>query len=211
VLATANGSNNVTIGHAAGGGTGTNNTLVGAYSGDSSTTGSYNTFIGASAGYLATSGNYNTIIGPINGMSPNTLSGVVAIGADSSGNNATASANNDFVLGTSNHNVKIPGTLTVNGNLIPYAQAAGTHTGPASLGPSTGSTMTVVGIFPAGRFSVTPKATITAWSTGFAYAIINPTSTLNADIRYYNPTGSTPTGITGTWIAIQMTPTSASG
>lgn len=61
-------------------------------------------------------GNNNTLIGYGISLSPN-LNGVVVIGRDSGGTAATATANNEFVLGTSNHKVLIPGTASVAGNL----------------------------------------------------------------------------------------------
>jgi microcystin-dependent protein len=53
--------------------------------------------------------------------------GALAIGTDSSGNGAQATASNDFVLGTASHKVKVPGTLTVTGVTTVPTPTTGTN------------------------------------------------------------------------------------
>ena len=112
------------------------------------TTGGGNTTLGTSAGRAFTTGSYNTAIGNAAGYSGTTatLSGTVTIGADSGGAAAQATADNQFVLGTANHNVLIPGTLKVSGYVgfygtTPVAKptgvavdAAGIHAALVTLG-----------------------------------------------------------------------------
>lgn len=73
-----------------------------------------NVAIGDSAG-AQINGSYNTYINTDGGgvyISGGT--GIVAIGRDSANNKASAVASNDFVLGTSNHNYRLPGTVITN-------------------------------------------------------------------------------------------------
>ena len=97
------GSSNVGIGWSAGSNltTGNGNVALGGSAGRAFTTGSYNTAIGNQAGYLGTTA---------------ALSGTVIIGADSSGVSAQATADNQFVLGTSLHNVLVAGSLELTGS-----------------------------------------------------------------------------------------------
>ena len=73
-----------------------------------------NSYITGSSVSLAISGSvYNSSYAlAINGSS--TGNGSVAIGTDSGGQLANAQVDNQFMLGTSNHNVDIPGTLEVD-------------------------------------------------------------------------------------------------
>jgi hypothetical protein len=60
---------------------------------------------------------YSTALnGYVNGGG-GSANGAVAIGQDSNGIQAEANSDNQFILGTSNHNVDIPGSLEVAGNL----------------------------------------------------------------------------------------------
>jgi len=94
--------------------TGIYNVAVGRAAQYSLTTGNYNTALGWSAGRAFTTGNYNTSIGMGSGHTgtPGTLNGTVTIGVDSTGAAAQATVDNQFVLGTSNHTVTVPGKLT---------------------------------------------------------------------------------------------------
>jgi hypothetical protein len=112
-------------------GTGEFNTAVGASSlqgTTGSTTGSYNTGIGFGACSSITSGQNNTALGAYSNSGTTTASNTTAIGAyancnnytesTSIGYNATNTANNQIMLGTSAETVVIPGTsLTVNGKI----------------------------------------------------------------------------------------------
>lgn len=90
-------NSNVAVGNAA---------LVSLVSGQS------NVAIGTSAGNnLVSSSSYNTVINSNGAASASTLNGIVAIGRDSSGSAATASADNQFVLGTSSHKYQMPGKV----------------------------------------------------------------------------------------------------
>lgn len=84
------------------------NTAVGKFSLKLLTSGSNNTAVGSLSGQSLTTGSYNTLI---NGNTGASSSGAVAIGTDSSGTQAVASANNDYVLGTNNHRYKLPGIV----------------------------------------------------------------------------------------------------
>jgi hypothetical protein len=87
------------------------NTAMGMYALQTLTTGVDNVAIGYSAGSgTLTSGSYNTIINSSANLTSG-LSGIVIIGKNSSGGNSTATQTNDFVLGTSAHNYKFPGTI----------------------------------------------------------------------------------------------------
>jgi hypothetical protein len=112
------GNNNIGIGYAAINGlTGTgsdaqSNVGIGNGALGSVTLGSDNIGIGYTAGYnLNSSSSYNTVINSLGAASSSTLSGIVAIGKDSSGSGAVASANNQFVLGTANHKYHLPGVV----------------------------------------------------------------------------------------------------
>lgn len=96
------GSWNSGLGHAAllAGTTGSGNTGAGDYAGGAVTTGSYNTFLGHRAGYTGQTAS---------------ASGTVAIGTDSVGNGAVATADNEFVLGLATHNVRVAGSFNMQG------------------------------------------------------------------------------------------------
>lgn len=102
------GASNVGIGFRVGfaNTTGSNNSFVGNYSGSSNTIGSQNTFVGANSGLNNTVGNNNILIG-FNSASGN-FSGSVVIGM-----NALATADNQFVVGSSGVNAGAVTTETV--------------------------------------------------------------------------------------------------
>ena len=79
--------------------TGSGNTLIGRITALNLSTGSNNVFIGNGSGNTVTTGSNNTAIG---GGGPNaaTLAGTIAIGRDSSGTTASATANDMAVIGT---------------------------------------------------------------------------------------------------------------
>lgn len=130
--------------HAGGQSTGQYNTALGGYSLWSNTssqentaagygalyyaTGQKNTGVGGRVGYGITTGSYNTFLGFQAGHSDHgqtNVDGSVAIGCSSTGVGAVATASNEFVLGTSSHAVKVPGTLTTTGLLLTTASATG--------------------------------------------------------------------------------------
>jgi hypothetical protein len=79
------------------------------------TAGNNNTGIGPSAGTALQKGVYNTFVNTAGGLGNSLIvSGTVAIGKDNAGTNAVVTANNDFVLGTSLHNYKLPGTIVTD-------------------------------------------------------------------------------------------------
>jgi hypothetical protein len=112
-------------------GTGEFNTTVGTSSLQGtagSTTGSYNTGIGFAACQSISSGQYNTALGTYSNLGTTTANNTTAIGSNANcnnytestsiGYNATNTANNQIMLGTSAETVVIPGTsLTVNGKI----------------------------------------------------------------------------------------------
>jgi hypothetical protein len=73
-------------------------------------------------GYLYQTTNSTAINGQVN----NSAGGAVAIGMDTTGNTANATNNNDFILGTSNHNVQVPGTLAVDSSVTLPTSVPGT-------------------------------------------------------------------------------------
>jgi lysophospholipase L1-like esterase len=116
--------------------TGSNNTLYGALCAASLTSGTLNAIFGGAGGTGLTTGSKNTAIGQgtvlgatnsfqtaIGYGTSATLPGSVAIGVDHTGAAATAAAQDDFILGTGLHNVKIPGTLSVAG--VPITPGGG--------------------------------------------------------------------------------------
>jgi len=94
------------------------NTSVGYAAHFSLTTGFYNTALGSSAGRAFTTGYCNLALGRNTGYTgtTGTISGAVCIGTDSSGTGAQATANNQIVLGTANHNTLIAGSLEMTGS-----------------------------------------------------------------------------------------------
>jgi hypothetical protein len=92
----------------------------------------YATALGA---FAVASGQYSTALG---GSAKATASGSVAIGIDANGNGVTATGTNQFVLGTSNHNVQVPGTFAVSGSLTVSGTAVMTS-GSAVGGDLTGT------------------------------------------------------------------------
>lgn len=109
------------------------------------------TSIGAQA---AANGMYATAIGSSTQAS---AAGAVAIGRDSSGTGAAASGPNDFVLGTLNHRVIIPGTLRLPAATTTRA-AMNIAAGVAPANPADGDVwMTAAGMFyRAGGVTVGP-------------------------------------------------------
>jgi hypothetical protein len=111
---------------------GSNSASIGPYSGISCTSGNDNVFIGNYSGASIVTSSSSVYIGNNAGSGMNgTVNNCVFIGVGSTvspitgtktnivciGDSATATSDNDFILGSSSHNVKIPGTLTVTGNL----------------------------------------------------------------------------------------------
>ena len=118
----SNGNNNLFVGIGAGpSATGSNNTIVGENTGNSTTTGTDNVFVGFRAGFINTTGSMNTVVGTNANLSVNNLTFATAVGA-----NSIATANDTIVIGktsgTYNGNMRpadsvvIPGTLSVAGD-----------------------------------------------------------------------------------------------
>ena len=96
---------------------GDNNVAIGAQALYNNSDASCNTSIGTFSGYYNTSGNYNTFLGFDADVSNNgtTASGIYS-NSTALGYNAIIDASNQIVLGTSNENVKIPGSYVgING------------------------------------------------------------------------------------------------
>ncbi len=132
------GRNNVAVGYVAlqAATSGTSNVAVGDESLFAVTDGIGNVSLGHTAGRAFTTGTYNTAVGygtGYTGATTATISGSVCIGTNSSGTAAQATADNQFVLGTSSHDVQVPGTLKVTGNVGFY------NTAPAAKPTVTGS------------------------------------------------------------------------
>jgi hypothetical protein len=109
-----NGNYNIGIGHEAG---------------FNSASGSNNTYLGYQAGQRLT-GNNNTVIGSTVGTSVSSLyafNGIVAIGVDNANNGALVTGDNQFVLGTSNHNLVAEGKLVIGST--DYTTTTFTNTG----------------------------------------------------------------------------------
>ncbi|MEO8436699.1 MAG: tail fiber domain-containing protein, partial [Pyrinomonadaceae bacterium] len=101
------GSDNTFVGYVAGdNSTGSDNTFVGSDAGGSNTSGYYNTFVGRNAGDANTTGDNNTIIGRNADVASGALTFATAVGAG-----AVVDRSNAIVLGRSNDDVIIPGTL----------------------------------------------------------------------------------------------------
>lgn len=92
---------------------------------------------------------------------------------------------------------------------IPFAIAAGTVTLPASTGAVAAADVT----FPAGRFSVAPRVTISVTTTsGELFGSQSSTTATGCTVRAYRATGGTfAAGVVVHWHAVQMTSTAASG
>lgn len=87
--------------------TGQLNTGLGGFAGDAITSGASNTMVGANTDGAATA-SYQTAIGA--GVTTG-AAGAVAIGTDSGGVGASTSTANEIMLGTTNHTVRVPGTV----------------------------------------------------------------------------------------------------
>jgi hypothetical protein len=89
-------SGNLTLGLAAGGGTGANNTFVGVNSGAANTTGAGNVFLGYRAGFANTEGNGNAFVGVGSGESNTTGTANSFFGSVTGFFNTTGSQNSIF-------------------------------------------------------------------------------------------------------------------
>jgi hypothetical protein len=98
--------------------TGNYNNSIGNGSLNSVTTGTYNNAVGSNAGRAFTTGSYNLALGAAAGFTGTTatLSGTVCIGTNSSGTGAQATADNQIVLGVSQHSTLIAGSLEMTGS-----------------------------------------------------------------------------------------------
>jgi len=120
------GSNNVAIGANASASSIflQDNTAIGSNALQLNSAGSRNVAVGSAAGQY-NSGNNNTFINATGTAFGATLTGVVAIGMDSTVVSATATADNQFVLGTSNHLYRFPGVVQTSLVLGPTGTATG--------------------------------------------------------------------------------------
>ncbi len=122
------GTGNTAVGGGAFAGTagGNNNCAFGQEALGSTSSGSSNTAIGFQALENLTTGSDNTALGLGAGSTVTTLNGTVSIGTDNLGNAAQPAADNDFVLGTGLHNVKVPGVFfpqqAATGSAPPYVK-----------------------------------------------------------------------------------------
>jgi len=102
------------------------NTAVGFKAGFNNTAGYQNVYLGSQAGFNYISfSSYNTAINSSGPSSTSNLSGTVAIGTDASGNQARPTADNQFVLGSSNHKYRLPGIVETALVLAPTSTSAG--------------------------------------------------------------------------------------
>lgn len=117
------------------------NTFIGGYSGygatgpgtNKVTTGTGNTFVGYDTAPTSSSQiSYATAIG--HGVHVG-ASGAVAIGVDHTGAAATTTTQDQFMLGTANHAVLIPGTLTVGSSLLTFPSTSDTVLGALGAEP----------------------------------------------------------------------------
>jgi len=92
------------------------NTAVGSNALGAMTNPDNNTAVGYQAGIGVVTGSNNTFLGTNTTVSTSALTGVVAIGMDSSSTAALAHNNNDFVLGTSNHIIQMLNNTTGAGS-----------------------------------------------------------------------------------------------
>jgi len=115
---------------------GLSNVLVGSYAGDHMVEVDQNTCVGDSAGAFVEDGDNNTFIGACVGgwgtTQATTVSGSVAIGIDSAGTPAQTNADNEFVLGTPLHTVRVKGYLQLDRSQTTVGAA-----GAASALPAT--------------------------------------------------------------------------
>jgi len=185
---------------------GTYNTAAGYSSLYGNTNGIGNTGVGARSGFYNNTGNYNTFLGWQAGYSnmsatSGSLSGMVLIGTDSGGNGATATTNNQFVLGTSSHTYYLPGAsayLGVANNPIytkstaPYQPQTFYYTGVVAVYTSSSRFYNDTG----GTRSITSvRASVGTAPTGSAMLI---------DVRK-NGTSASNTIFTGSSISIPAT------
>lgn len=203
--------------------TGLSATGLGANAGRNNTS-SYSTFVGAGAGYnpggssskASTTGQGQTVVGALAGQGSSTArnyitcigqgtqadgSGAVAIGVDNAGGAASATAQNDFVLGTANHTVRIPGKFALGTAFSVGTTAKASLNVPAGVAPTTpvdGDVWTTTtGVF-ARVNGVTQRlspivATGTATLVGGTVTVTDAAITANSVIRVTNRTiGGTP-------------------
>jgi hypothetical protein len=109
-----------------------NNTAIGANTMGNLTTGVRNTALGSLAGKTTTTGAYNVSIGYNIGPVSATSSGVVLIGNDSGATAAVNTADNQIVLGTSNHTTIIPGAASITGTTTLGTTNTGSFTATAA-------------------------------------------------------------------------------
>ena len=98
--------------------TSSNNTAIGYNSLPNLSTGLRNTALGSNSGKVTTTGSYNLSLGYNVSLPSGSTSGVVLIGNDSGGGVATATLDNQIVLGTANHTTIIPGAASIGGNRV---------------------------------------------------------------------------------------------
>ncbi len=104
---------------------GIDNTAVGTASGSNVTSGHHNTLIGYHAGQSGSDSNYVTTLGAFALALAN---GAVSIGIDHTGTPATATNQDDFQLGTSNHVPVFPNNQTGSGTTTLGTNSPGSGT-----------------------------------------------------------------------------------
>lgn len=179
--------------------------------------GGSNVAIGASAGRFLNFGAYNTFINSEAGFS--TLNGVVSIGVDSSGASSAASADNQFVLGTSLHKYRLPGVVQTalvlgptstsagSGGVIQFRELAANGSHYVAFKAADSITANVTWTLPAadgssGQILSTDGAGNLSWTAAIPSGVVTsvngytgPAVTLNAtDVGAVAKTGDTMTG-----------------
>jgi hypothetical protein len=91
---------------------GARNVFVGERAGRTNTTGELNTFVGSGAALANTTGSMNTVIGSNANLAAANLTYATAIGAE-----AIATTSNSITIGRPVDMVRVPGSMTVTGNL----------------------------------------------------------------------------------------------
>lgn len=158
------GASNVCLGYSAGGSlsSGANNTFVGFQAGTgagsfNTTTASGQTLVGYNTGQASSTAQYSYITCLGYGTTVGAAGGV-AIGADHTGASATTSTQDQIQLGTSLHNVNVPGTFSV--------------TGGATFGMSASGVGSQIGVTATAYAALTTSATVTVTTGTKALAFV---------------------------------------
>jgi len=204
------GQSNVSMGYSAGASlsSGDYNVAIGTSCLNAVARGIRNTAIGhLSAGRLSDLSSYNTIVNSEVNSIFITLNGVVAIGMDSGGGFATATADNQFVLGTSTHKYRLPGiietplvigpqgTSSGSGGVIRFRELAANGINYVSFKAPDAITSDVTWTLPAtdgtnGQVLTTNGSGILTWTTsgggGGGTSLTHPTTGSTFESGGYN-------------------------